>query len=170
VEQEELTDALELHQENMESLEQSGLILFFISVGIVAPLIEEVMFRGIIFDELERKISIPLTVILQGLVFGLYHMNIAQGAYTSVMGIFLGLSLVWTGSIWAPILIHAGNNLFSIFLGTVPINHTLLIILMIASLLVVLPLCIWYLYKNRIDFNPRIPTKVNPEDYLEFME
>ncbi|QNO14036.1 CPBP family intramembrane metalloprotease [Alkalicella caledoniensis] len=168
-----LPSALEIHEENMLGLEQGGVLLLFLSVGIVAPFIEEIMFRGIIFDELETKVSLRTTIILQGLLFGLYHMNIAQGVYTSVMGIFLGLSLIWTGSIWAPILIHLGNNLFSLFLGVVPFESfadkypTLVTVMILVAVFGILPFTFIYLYKRRINFIPRIPSDGNPGVNLE---
>lgn len=168
--------SLENHEQNMTTITQGGVLLLILNAGIAAPFIEEIMFRGIIFDELERKISLKLTIIIQGLLFGLYHLNIVQGLYASVLGIFLGLSLVWTGSIWAPILIHLGNNLFSIFLGVSGIEYMLdglnpivMWLISIIAVFVVLPLGMKYLYKNRIDFIPRTPihTEIDESNTIE---
>lgn len=157
-----LPSALENHQENMQLLESGGLLLFFLSAGIMAPFIEEIMFRGIIFDELERKSSLKLTIIIQGLLFGIYHLNIAQGLYASVMGIVLGLILIWTGSIWAPILVHLGNNLFSIAITLLPENSESVLGLIIIISFIILPLCIFYLYKTRVDFLQRTQEDAAP--------
>ena len=166
------TETVENHEGFMDGIMQGSTILLFLTIGIVAPLIEEIMFRGIIFDELEKKLSLKLTILLQGLLFGLFHMNLVQGAYASVMGIFLGLSLIWTGSIWAPILIHLGNNLFSLALSVTPLgslaeqNPYVMVALLIIAVFVVLPLTFGYLYKNRVNFTPRTtphePYETNP--------
>lgn len=158
-----LPSALESHHENMQSLERGGILLMFLSVGLMAPFIEEVMFRGIIFDELESKMSLKLTVLIQGLLFGVYHLNIAQGLYASIMGLVLGLILIWTGSIWAPILIHLGNNLFSIVLTQLPENMEDILVLFLIASFIILPLCILYLFKNRVDFQQRkLTDKIPP--------
>ncbi|WP_353892401.1 CPBP family intramembrane glutamic endopeptidase [Proteinivorax hydrogeniformans] len=147
-------------------------VLLFIAVGVAAPLFEEIIFRGLIFDELEGKISLKSVIIIQAVVFGVYHMNIAQGVYTTVMGLFLGLSLVWTGSIWAPILIHAGNNIFSIIIGNFPLEHFIDqvtpvgIAFVLISIFIIMPVSLWYLYKSRIDFKLRNP---QPEKEVEII-
>ncbi|WP_350344278.1 CPBP family intramembrane glutamic endopeptidase [Proteinivorax tanatarense] len=139
------------HVENMASLEQGGMLLFFITVGIMAPIIEEVIFRGLIFDELRGKVGMFAVIIIQAFLFGLYHLNIVQGTYAFVLGIFLGLSLLWTGSIWAPILIHAGNNILSVGVTILPFGHYFEHgAVMLFALFIVFPFSVWYLYKNRV--------------------
>ncbi|WP_353892778.1 CPBP family intramembrane glutamic endopeptidase [Proteinivorax hydrogeniformans] len=146
-------EAIDSHVENMSSLTEGGVLLFFLAAGIMAPLIEEVIFRGLIFKELRGKVSIFAVILIQALLFGFYHLNLVQGAYTFVMGVFLGISLLWTGSIWAPILIHAGNNIFSIGLSVMPFGHFFeQSAVALIGLFIVLPVSVWYLYKNRMPF------------------
>ena len=76
----------------------------------------------------------------------------------TVMGIFLGLSLYWTGSIWAPILIHLINNLLSAGLellgysGFVELYPLVNLAMYGAAIFIILPLSMRYLYKTRISW------------------
>ena len=53
-----------------------GLIAAIISIVILAPFIEELVFRVIMYDTFARKFGIALAVILQGLIFSLYHFSL----------------------------------------------------------------------------------------------
>lgn len=96
--------------EAFENLELGSPLSFFLAVVIMAPLFEEILFRGWIFDQIQRKLSVGLAVVLSGILFGVYHLNVFQGTFASILGIVLGLSLLWTNSIWVPIIIHFVNN------------------------------------------------------------
>lgn len=147
--------SLENHSSNMESIITPNTLLIIASVGIAAPLIEEILFRGLIFRELERKTTMKLTIIVQALLFGIYHLNLAHSTMAAVMGIFLGLSLYWTESIWAPILIHLINNLLSAGLellgysGFVELYPLVNLAMYGAAIFIVLPLSLRYLYRTR---------------------
>lgn len=151
-------NAYERFLQMVERLELGGFVPLFIAVVIVAPFIEEVMFRGLVFRVLEQKYALVTTVLVQGILFGAYHMNIIQGAYAAVLGVILGLSLIWTGSIWIPIIIHFGNNLMSTLLSLDPVgrfieaNEFIAGGLIMVMLLIVFPLSLYGLYRSRIEF------------------
>lgn len=100
-----------------ENLELGSPLSFFMAVVIMAPLFEELLFRGWVFNQIQRKLSVGLAVVLSGVLFGVYHLNVFQGTFASILGIVLGLSLLWTNSIWIPITIHLVNNLLSWLFG-----------------------------------------------------
>jgi len=105
-----LPDAYASYVEAFENLQLGSPLSFFIAVVIIAPLFEEILFRGFVFDQVERHFSPTAAVIVSGLLFGVYHLNVFQGTFASVLGIVLGLSLLWTNSIRIPIIIHLVNN------------------------------------------------------------
>ena len=111
-------DAYESFASSMEELENANVVFLVIAVVIAAPLIEEVLFRGIAMHFLSKHYSVFIVIIVQALLFGIYHMSLIQGLYATGIGIVLGLSFLWTGSIWVPILIHFANNLMSYLMGT----------------------------------------------------
>ena len=84
------------------------LLVFF--VGILAPVCEEVVFRGAIFSGLKKEGNIFKAVFASGLLFGLLHMNINQASYAFVIGVLLGFLVEATGSIFSSILFHVLIN------------------------------------------------------------
>ena len=84
------------------------LLVFF--VGILAPVCEEVSFRGAIFGGMKKEGNVFKAVMASGLLFGLLHMNINQASYAFVIGILLGFLVEATGSIFSSILFHVLVN------------------------------------------------------------
>lgn len=84
------------------------LLVFF--VGMLAPVCEEVVFRGTIFGGMKKEGNVFKAVMASGLLFGLLHMNINQASYAFVIGILLGFLVEATGSIFSSILFHVLVN------------------------------------------------------------
>ena len=84
-----------------------GLILY----GVVSPLTEEVVFRGIIYNRLRRFFGPLFGIVVSALFFGVFHGNLVQGVYGTVMGIFMAHVYERQGSFFRPVLFHAAANL-----------------------------------------------------------
>jgi membrane protease YdiL (CAAX protease family) len=144
-----------LNFDNLESYDQliSSIIgqsptwLILLTVGIVAPIAEELLFRGLIFHMFNRHLNIKVALIIQGLLFGAFHMNLVQGVYASVLGIVLGLAYLLTGSLWIPILLHIVNNSVALLLPEAWMNDSL-ISMGLMGLLLLVPLGLWLLYRD----------------------
>lgn len=88
----------------------------FFFVGLLAPVCEEIVFRGILYTGF-RKNGTPMQAILwSAALFGLFHMNLNQMAYAVVLGFAFGLLREATGNIWAGIICHISLNSYSVFL------------------------------------------------------
>ncbi|QXM05138.1 CPBP family intramembrane glutamic endopeptidase [Crassaminicella indica] len=128
----------------------SASFLGAICVLILLPIFEEVLFRGLIFNELRKHINIIISVALQALIFGLFHGNMLQGIYTFFLGIILAIIYVWSKSIWAPIVGHIVYNIMGIIVFPRILNYsikfaTILIIPgVIASVGFMIPLYLQY--------------------------
>ncbi|MFZ5354625.1 MAG: CPBP family intramembrane glutamic endopeptidase [Bacillota bacterium] len=108
------------HSELIEALiGNNSFIVTLLTVGIIAPLFEEILFRGMIYNELKEHMKVNAVIVIQALLFAIYHMNILQGLYAFVLGIFLGLVYRWYKSIWAPIAIHVLYNSTSVVISRV---------------------------------------------------
>lgn len=86
-----------------------GIIIIF-AVVFGAPIVEEILFRGVLFEELKKETSLKMTIFLTALVFGIYHFNILQTPNTFFMGLVLAYVYHMERSIKAPIIVHAVNN------------------------------------------------------------
>lgn len=131
----------------MSMIGQSPTWLILLTIGIVAPIAEELLFRGLVFHLFNRHMNVKVALIVQGLLFGAFHMNIVQGLYASVLGIVLGIAYLLTGSLWIPIIIHIVNNSVALLLPEVWMSDPL-ISLGLMSLLLLVPLGLWLLYKK----------------------
>lgn len=102
-----------------------------LAVTVLAPLGEEWLFRGLFFRSLRDGLAhwMPLTLAafigttLSSLLFALVHTGdgqIAQWPALFIMGMLLALTYEWTGSLLAPMLVHALNNMLAL-LGTLTV-------------------------------------------------
>ena len=85
----------------------AGLILY----GLVSPVAEEAVFRGLIYNRMKRCFSDRIAWGVSSLLFGCYHGNLVQAVY----GIILGLLIAWLyeryESFAAPVLFHSVANI-----------------------------------------------------------
>lgn len=88
------------------------LIVTIICAGILIPIVEEILFRGLIFNRIKHQYNFLAGLLISSLLFGIYHGNIVQGIYATLLGIFLGFAYHKTKSILIPIFIHMGGNTF----------------------------------------------------------
>ncbi len=84
--------------------------LSLLAIGLIIPVFEEVLFRGLIFNELRAAMRLWPALLLQALIFAIFHLNLLQFIYTLPAGILLGVLYVRWNSLWAPIAIHVAWN------------------------------------------------------------
>lgn len=82
-----------------------------LKVVLLAPLVEEILFRGIIMHGLMRNYRGWLAVLMSGILFSAFHLNPWQMTYTFFLGLLLGWLMLKTRSLPLAILVHAMNNL-----------------------------------------------------------
>jgi uncharacterized protein len=83
----------------------------FMKVVVIAPVVEELIFRGVIMHGLMRNYSKGTAVFFSGLLFALFHLNPWQFPATFVLGMILGWIMIRTRNIALCITGHAINNL-----------------------------------------------------------
>jgi membrane protease YdiL (CAAX protease family) len=88
---------------------QSTLGSFFLAV-LVAPVMEELVFRGLLLQGLRRHWPAAPAVLTTALLFALFHANPWQFMGPLLLGLFFGWLTVRSGSLWPAILAHALNN------------------------------------------------------------
>jgi len=84
--------------------------LAFLFYGIISPVVEEMVFRGIACNWLGRNISKTMGIIGSALLFGAFHGNLVQILYASIMGMVLAYVYQRYQSLKAPVLVHAAAN------------------------------------------------------------
>jgi hypothetical protein len=88
----------------------------------VAPLSEEIFFRGFMYGGLRRRLPVWAAAAISGVVFGLVHYTGADSIGVVPQLAVLGILLAWlyerTGSLWPPILLHLLNNSLALVVVT----------------------------------------------------
>lgn len=80
---------------------------------LLAPVIEEVLFRGVLFTSLRQKKGLVFAIVVGGIIFSLAHIgNPIQALGALPLGIYLCFMYHRLGSIIPGILLHASWNLF----------------------------------------------------------
>ncbi len=94
-----------------------GIMLNYLWMVLVAPVFEEVLFRGGLLGTL-KKHGNWFAVIVSALLFGLAHVNIAQMLYATALGFMLGMMYVRAGSVVPCIVAHICINFLGITIAT----------------------------------------------------
>lgn len=86
------------------------------NIIIVGPVAEEFVFREGIVGEMLRRGANPWTaIIVSAVMFGVMHLNFAQGLYALPLGLLLGIIYYKTGGIVLTSILHILNNGFAAF-------------------------------------------------------
>lgn len=93
--------------------------------GVLSPLAEETVFRGITLQRLyllchekkSGKTAFLLAAGLSSLLFGIYHGSLVQGLYAAAMGFLFCLFLALGGNLFRVIVLHGGANVMTLFLS-----------------------------------------------------
>ncbi len=83
-----------------------GLVLYVL----ISPLVEEIVFRGIIFNRIRHYYSAGKAVIFSAVLFGAFHANLPQIIYGVCMGLIMALCYERTRCFYAPLLFHMAAN------------------------------------------------------------
>ena len=144
-------DVFEAYKELIQSLSGSGVdIKTFIAVSFLAPIAEELLFRGVSYHYASRALPEKWAVIFQAVLFGIYHGNLIQFVYATVMGILLGMLRRQSGSVVPGIVLHIIINLSAYLIPAAWIDTVPKAALMTGlSLILIIPGCIILLKKPK---------------------
>lgn len=99
---------------NFNTMTTLGMISILVSVIIVAPIAEEILFRGIVQKELSEAVGAFWAIVLQALLFGLAHGFLVQSIFTAVFGLMLGVLYYKTNNLTVTVLAHMFFNFSSV--------------------------------------------------------
>gem|GEM_PF-1724071 len=100
----------------IQSLFSASPFLTVISVGVIGPVAEEVIFRGFLDNALQRHVRPFVSIMIVSLVFSLIHFQAEFIPQLFFVGFVLGWVKVRTGTLWAPVLLHVLNNIYMCYL------------------------------------------------------
>lgn len=99
------------------------LLMAFVTLVVMAPVFEEILFRGYLYGRIRRHVSAAWTVILTSLAFGAMHLYAGADhplqwnvmITTTVLALGMGLLRAYTGNVWSAILVHMLKNGIAFF-------------------------------------------------------
>ena len=106
-----------------ERYQKAADILYSVSIteqilysGIFMPILEELLFRGLIFRLLKKWMTFLWAMVTSAFLFGIYHGNLVQFVYATVCGLLFAYLYEKNDSVLVPIWSHMVMNLVSILL------------------------------------------------------
>jgi len=103
---------VELVAEGLAPQLARGSLLVLAALALVAGLSEEALFRGVIQEALQQRVSPAVALVLTSLVFGLVHFaSSTYVLFAAAMGFYLGSLFLLTENLLAPIVAHSVYDL-----------------------------------------------------------
>ncbi|MDE7352360.1 MAG: HAD hydrolase-like protein [Acetatifactor sp.] len=104
------------YQAVAESQYAAHFLLGLVVYGLVTPIAEEILFRGILYPCLGKMMKPMPALLMAALFFGMYHGNSIQGIYGFAMGMLILYALEYFGDFRAAVAVHMGANLLAYIL------------------------------------------------------
>lgn len=90
------------------------LALEFLALCVVIPIVEELLYRGIVYKRAADWLGIRCAVVVSAVIFGLIHMNLVQFLYAALFGLLLAYFVEVTGNLTGAVAAHMAANLTSV--------------------------------------------------------
>ena len=127
-----------------------------VSAIVLAPIAEELFYRGLFFNALRRKLPIGLAVAVTAVVFGLAHMIGGDPLVTIpprvIFGVVACLLVIRTGSLLPGMALHAWNNAFATAPSPTGLGIVVIVGLLSAAVALLAP---WRRWQRRSESAPR---------------
>ncbi|MCG8482999.1 MAG: CPBP family intramembrane metalloprotease [Clostridia bacterium] len=114
-------DAMKLTKIFIQANSFGTIIVNMLLIAVIPAIGEELLFRGVLIRFFKKWSGhIHLAVILSSFLFSALHLQFYGFLPRFALGLILGYSFVWTGSLWVPIILHFVNNgsVLAIFYAT----------------------------------------------------
>lgn len=157
----------EAYAQTIEALYSASLPMQLICLGVLIPVSEELVFRGLLFQRLRERGTYMQAAMFSAFVFGLMHMNMVQMIYGFVMGMMLAYVYEKYGSVKAPVAAHMAMNILSVLATKFNIMDWMMEDIMRGGTITVICAALaatMFVLIQRIDEIPELP-EVNGQDY-----
>lgn len=99
-------------------------VLFAVSVVVIAPVVEEIVFRGYIYKVIKRYSGRVFAMLVSAVLFAVVHNTIPGFLPLAFLAVLLTISYEMKGSLWAPISIHALFNACTLIVQEIQHHHS----------------------------------------------
>lgn len=112
-----VTALSEAYQVTSANLYRSPFLLQIIGLGIIVPVAEEMLYRGMLLRRMRESVPAGMALVFTSVFFGINHGNLVQFLFAAFMSILMGLVFEYFRSLKAPIVFHIAVNLTSILIS-----------------------------------------------------
>ena len=133
--------------ESSAKITSGAMIIRIFSTVILAPIAEEIIFRGLVLSRLKKAVRPSVAIIISSLLFGLVHGQVLWMIYTFAIGIMFAIVAESLQSVSASILLHMSFNAVSL-LGDISFSNLQMIIVALMSLIIVIGSLYFIIKKN----------------------
>ncbi len=123
------TNVGQQYNEHMSWVSEGNVFVTFIVIAILAPVVEEIVFRGVLISSFQKVITPIGALLVTSLLFAVAHGNPVQGAYSFVLGLVLAYIRIRSGSLWHSIAMHISFNCSNVVLAVLGVKPTVLPVL-----------------------------------------
>lgn len=92
------------------------MVLAFMALIIIAPIVEETLFRGLLFPSLAQRFGVVAAAVMSSVLFGAIHAQLNVAIVTFLLGLLLAWLYYKTDSLWPAIMLHSLKNLVAFVL------------------------------------------------------
>jgi membrane protease YdiL (CAAX protease family) len=115
-------DLVQVYQQATSTGNSALVSAIFCTGVLIAPLSEELLFRGFFYPVLKRPLGPVLSGILTSGLFAAMHLNALSFAGLLVLALCLTIAYEWSGSLVVPVAMHMGFNAISLLAMLLPIE------------------------------------------------
>ncbi len=101
------------------------LALSLVGLGLAPGCAEELLCRGLVQGELERRIGPARAIAVAAVFFGALHVEPVHAFFAAVLGAYIGVVAYWAGSVHAAVLCHVVNNLVAVLAAAFDVGSDL---------------------------------------------
>lgn len=109
-----IIDLSPTYQQVEQAVYGGGMWVSLLSAVVIAPVLEELLFRGLLYQRLRENSGPLVSMLISAALFGLIHGNLVQFVYAFLIGLLLAYVYEKFKTIWAPIIFHGSANLLSV--------------------------------------------------------
>ena len=99
-----------------QAQQSSGIILSLLAALLIAPIVEETLFRGILYPILRRRVGAWIAMVISTLLFALLHGNLVQAVAVIPLGLLLAVVAERTHRVWPCVVVHMSHNFAAMML------------------------------------------------------
>ena len=135
-----------IHFTNNYDNVNSNVFVYLICTGILGPILEEILFRGIVYNKLKKFNKNMKSIVLASLIFAFFHQTLVQVIYAFCLSFILIYVYEKYKTIKAPIIVHIVSNVINYFICLLITQN----IILLNTILLIVSIVILFLIRTKI--------------------